>query len=217
MLEQLFQTAPDAEIAIIGSGPSAVRFDGSADISIAVNGAAMLGATFDFFMYGDRQAPHRSWSTIDCARCRIVAHHVAATDRFLYPDSDFPFLDRSANVQSADQELLPAPVPPHLHFQYRPFVVGQISRKNEFLMFGGTIACCAVQLAYAMGASRLKLFGCEFSHRDGDYFKTFSHVGSVSDRQYQTMEATLKAIRNDRVRVTAYGKSILTEVDHHVA
>ena len=216
MLKQLFQSAPDSKIAIIGSGPSAVQFDGNCDISIAVNGAAMLPTKFDYFMYGDRQAPERSWSQPDCASRRVVAHHVAATDRLLYPEVDFPDLERTARPQSANQTLLPPPAHPHLYFQYRPFDVDQISRQNNFLMYGGTISCCAVQLAYMMGASRLELFGCEFSHRDGNYFQKFSHVGSVSDRQYQAMQSTLKKIRDEGVKVTAYGKSILTEIDERI-
>ena len=109
MLKQLFQSAPDSEIAIIGSGPSAVQFDGDCDISIAVNGAAMLPAKFDYFLYGDQQAPDRSWSKIDCASCRVVAHHVAATDRLLYPEADFPDLERIVKPQSANQKCLPPP------------------------------------------------------------------------------------------------------------
>ena len=83
-------------------------------------------------------------------------------------------------------------------------------------MYGGTISCCAVQLAYMMGASRLKLFGCEFSHRDGNYFQKFSHVGSVSDRQYKTMQSMLRKIRDEGVKITAYGNSILTEIDERI-
>ena len=213
MLKQLHRKFPQSEIAIIGSGPSAKQFSGQGDVSIAVNGAALLEHQFDFFLYGDRKAPEREWSKVDCAQTRVVAHHVAATDELLYPKGKYPDLERVAKPQSVDQIQLPPPVAPHLHFQYEAFELGKVSRNNNFLMYGGTISCCAVQLAFMLGAKRVLLFGCEYSHQTASYFRFLQHTGSISDDQRNVMNLTLAKLRQVGVAVAAFGKTTLEQVD----
>lgn len=218
MLKKLIGSAPDSEISIVGSGPSATQFNGQGDLSIAVNGAALLDRQFDFFLYGDRQAPHRIWSKVDCARTRIVARHVATTDELLYPHdvAAYQDLERTTEPQSADQPNLPDPISPHIHFEYQEFSANRIAETNEFLMYGGTISCCAAQLAMIMGAKKIRLFGCEFSHARGSYFRKFRHVGQISNRQLETMNEALRVIRSKRIEVVAHGATKLTQVDQKI-
>ena len=132
---------------------------------------------------------------------------------FFTPQGFFPDVQRTTKPQSVGEEKLPVPVPPHLYFEYRRFSQEKISCENNFLMFGGTISCCAAQLAYLMGASKINLFGCEFSHQDGSYFRKFSHIGAVNDDQRIVMETMLQGLRERGVTVVAFGNTKLTEVD----
>ena len=86
----------------------------------------------------------------------------------------------------------------------------------NFLMFGGTISCCAVQLAYIMGAKEIELYGCNFHHsRRSHYFYSAGQgqIGRVRSSQRETMDKLLKEVRAKGVKVSIFGPTRLTEFD----
>jgi len=213
MIHKLWDKHVDSTVAVIGSGPSATMYNGQGDISIAVNGAALLGRRFTYYMVGDSLSFSYDWFDIDCSDIRIIARIVAGKDYKLYP------ADMAVNrvaVQAHKQHIvsdLPDPVPPHLIYNYAAYDPKGLHKGMNSLMRGGTIACCAVQIAYLMGASKILLFGCPFTHSNGDYFYESSRIGSICMSQRATMDDVLAIIRREEVAVSVYGPTTLSEHD----
>lgn len=57
MVSTLKNCFAQSKLAILGSGPSLSFFRGGYDCTIAVNGAALIGFNYDYFMCGDVQSP----------------------------------------------------------------------------------------------------------------------------------------------------------------
>jgi hypothetical protein len=205
---------PNSVVAIVGSGPSAVRVQPVADVVIAVNGAARLRNDFDYFLCGDRYSFRRDWFEFSCSRVRLIATLVASLDYQLYPQSRFPTLLRLALPVERQHELcLPVPVWPHGVFEYRSFREELVTRRPQYLLYRGTIACCAVQLAFAFGSREIVLFGCEFDHSHGHYFYNSVNVGSIVSSQRRVMERCLALVRAAGVCVTIFGPTSLAQYD----
>lgn len=218
MLARLRDAHKGTTIAIVASGPTAVMFDGACDVSIAVNGAALLGKRFDYFLCGDKFAPDKDWFYVDCSSVRVIARIVATMDKFLYPDDRYPKLKRMAMPQQQQHHTrrIPPPISPHLTFRYRWFHDGELSREINYLMFTGTIACCAVQLAYIMGAAHVKLYGCNFYHSPSIHYfydAPKAQVGRVRGAQREVMDKVLGEVRKFGVKVSVFGDTKLTQFD----
>jgi len=188
------------------------------DVTIAVNGSAFLGHKFDYFLCGDKNAHTKDWFDVDCSYVRVIAKIVASMDKILYPAERFPDLERLAVPQHEQHRVksLPDPVPPHITFRYRWYVEGRMTRDLDYLMFSGTISCCAVQLAYIMGAKAVELYGCNFHHgKRSHYFYDASvgQVGRVRPSQREIMDKLLKEVRGLGMKVTIFGPTRLTEFD----
>jgi hypothetical protein len=210
MIKSLHGIHKGETIAIVGSGPTATRFLGQESTSIGVNGAAKLGKRFKYFMCGDARSPHFDWFSIDCSAVRIIAKLTAAPDKILYPLELFPDIKRVA-VATAKQNTvkLPSPVEPHRTFMYKWYKPERLKEDMNYLMFGGTISCCAVQLAYLMGASRIVLYGCGFTSIGRHYFYQTRRPGSISDSQRTVMNAIISEIRKRGVQFQIVGETTL--------
>ena len=229
MLERLRLRHHGATIAIVGSASTATLYDPSdSDISIGVNGAALLGHRFDYFACADRMAPERDWFAVNCAPCRVIARAIASCDRQLYPDRFDIFLPHREAFAFEDQDkaMLPEPVPPHCIYTMLPVNDANFSalaeREASGLMAHATITGQAVQLAWLLGAAHLRLYGCRFStETSGRPFHYFyraepSQTGQISARQRDTMDRYLALLRRLGVRVTSHGETCLTEYDENI-
>lgn len=200
-----------ATIGVVGSGPSAVGFTKNGlDATIAVNGAAKLNHSFDYFLCGDSASSKCDWFRIDCAKVRVIAKLTAGLDEILYPPGLFPGLHRvSVPVTKQNSVKLPCPLWPHLTFMYDRYKLQKINKEMNCLMFGGTISCCAVQLAYIMGASTIVLFGCEFSNPKQHYFYKANRAGTIADNQRRIMNEVLRELKKRGVRFRIIGDTTL--------
>jgi hypothetical protein len=229
MLERLVMRHPAATIAVVGSAPTATRFDPAlADVAIGVNGAALLGHRFDYYLCADQAAPSRDWFAARCAPCRVIARSIASCDRQLYPDDFGPLIPArvAADFWGQDAIELPEPRPPHCIYTMLPLNESGLERLSRRraggLMVEATISGQAVQLAWLMGAARVRLFGCRFSVATsggpGHYFYPASRdeTGLVRERQRVTMDRYLAFLRRRGVFVVIHGDSTLTECDERV-
>lgn len=218
MLDRLRRRHRGDIISIVASGPSADLFKKGADVTIGVNGAAFLKRKFDYFLCGDKNAHTKDWFTVECSYVRVIAKLVASMDEILFPPKKFPNLRRMAVPQHEQRKVrhVPEPVPPHLTFKYKWYAEGRLDEEMGFLMFGGTISCCAVQLSYIMGAREIELYGCDFHHnRRSHYFYDAGQgqIGRVRPSQRETMDRVLKEVREKGVKVSIFGPTRLTEFD----
>lgn len=220
MLHLLHNLHTNKSASIVASGPSAKKYNGSTDISIGVNGAAFLGKKFDYFLCGDNNAHKYSWFKEKCSDVRVISRLVASMDYQLYPE-DFDIVRRSVpqHKQRLVQDLM-CPVYPHIIFNYRWYGLGRLGKKDRlvlpnYLMFSGTISCCAVQLAYLMGCSEVHLYGCGFTGRRKKhyFYNNNEKVGNIVKSQFETMQKCLKEVRSLGMKVYIHGKSKLTEAD----
>lgn len=229
MLERIFDQASDATIAVVGSAPSARFFDpGKCDVSIGVNGAALLGCRFDYFQCSDHEAPQRDWFQVDCARTRIIAAQIASMDSFLYPPEFDDRLPGRLALKRPFQRVMRLPQPRVPHLFYFVSVPNESrlrdleQRKAKTLLAGATISGQAVQLAYLMGAARIDLYGCSFSQstskKPEHYFYQAApgHIGAVELRQLEAMDRLLSVIRGQGVRIVVHGPTELSEYDEIV-
>lgn len=213
MITALHMAHEGAVVSIVGSGPTATEYlKHKHDVSIGVNGAAKLGVKFDYFMCGDDKSPTFDWFKIDCAKTRVIAKIIAACDTFLYPEDKFNSLHR-ITVPAAKQASvkLPPPVWPHFTFMYRWFKMDRLKKDANYLMFGGTISCCAVQLAYMMGASKVILYGCGFNSIGQHYFYQANKPGCISRSQRDTMTTVLNEMQKRGMKVQIIGNTTLKQ------
>jgi hypothetical protein len=209
MIKALHGIHKGETIAVVGSGPTAIEFKNQ-HLSIGVNGAAKLGKRFDYFMCGDARSSAFDWFNIDCSRVRVIAKLTAAPDKILYPIDLFQDIKRTAVITAKQSSVkLPPPVEPHLTFMYRWYKSDRLKSDMNYLMFGGTISCCAVQLAYLMGATKIVLYGCGFNSVGRHYFYHTPRPGSISASQRAVMNAVISEIRKRGVQFQIVGETTL--------
>ena len=210
MIRSLLGIYKGATVAIVGSGPTAVAFKHSKAVSIGVNGAAKLGKRFDYFMCGDTRSSSYDWFNIDCSRVRVIAKLTAAPDKILYPPALFPDIKRvAAPTAKQNSVILPPPAKPHITFMYKWYKPDRLKLDMNYLMFGGTISCCAVQLAYIMGASKIVLYGCGFTNTGKHYFYHTPRPGSISDSQRTVMSTVIKELMKRGIQFEIIGDTTL--------
>ena len=210
MIQSLRDNHTGSRIAVVGSGPTATLYRGACDVSLAINGAALLPHHFSYFICGDPRSPHMNWFYVNCSDVRIVADLVATCDQRLYPHNQYPSINRLAVYQHQKDMLgeIPEPVYPHLIFRFERFSRDQLHKEMNYLMYGGTMSCGALQLAWLMGASAIDIYGCPFTHAGGSYFYQCNNPGAVSQSQLQTMQTVIDIIR-ETVEVSIIGESLL--------
>jgi hypothetical protein len=210
MIKSLHGIYKGATVAIVGSGPTAVEFKNQHDLSIGVNGAAKLGKRFNYFMCGDARSSFNDWFNIDCSAIRVIAKLTASVDKILYPPDLFPDLERLI-VPTAKQSTIkiPPPIEPHRTFMYKWWKPDRLKIDMNYLMFGGTISCCAIQLAYVMGAAKIVLYGCGFNSVGRHYFYHTPRPGSISDSQRTVMNTVISEIRKRGVQFQIIGATTL--------
>jgi hypothetical protein len=215
MIELLKNKHEGKSASIIASGPSAGLYDGTTDISIGVNGAAYLGKHFDYFLCGDKNSHKFDWFKINCSDHRVVAKLCASNDYQLYPKEFNSIIERKSVASHQQKKLasLICPVYPHYIFTYRWFKRNHLHKNNNYLMFRGTISCCAVQLAYIMGCTEIHLYGCTFkgSRKVSDhyFYDNKQKKGIVSKSQREVMEICLSEVIALGVKVYIHGNSTL--------
>lgn len=211
MIKSLIDAHKGATVAIVGSGPTAIDFlKSTQDVSIGVNGAAKLGKKFDYFMCGDAKSSTYDWFNINCSKVRVIAKLTASMDKILYPSELFPDIKRVA-VKTAKQGdiVLPPPIEPHRTFMYKWWKPDRLKKDANYLMFGGTVSCCAVQLAYIMGATKIVLYGCGFTSTGTHHFYRTNKPGSISDSQRVVMNLVIKELNNRGIQFEFVGDTTL--------
>jgi hypothetical protein len=209
MIQSLLDVHQGETVSIVGSGPSADLYQGGSGVSIGVNGAARLHQHFSYFLYGDRYAYKRDWFRTDCSDVRVAARIVATMDELIYPKADVRM------SVTADNQMMvrgiPDPEPPHKIFNYMRYRPQRLKRTQSSLLFGGTIACCALQLAWIMGASKVIVYGCNFQHsRNSHYFYRSNFTGTVTQSQRDTMQEIINILRNRGLEIHIIGESRLS-------
>lgn len=220
MINQLRGIHAGATISIVGSSPTAKSFcPKECDVSIGVNGAALLGPYFNYFLCMTRDAAEHDWFDRDCSRSRIIGSKIATLDYRLYPATfDATLGQRKLYIEEPD---LPEPARPHFIFAARSpteqGVEALLERRAEALMTHGTTAGQAVQLAFLMGASCIQLYGCSFSAdtsgKPGHYFYDApqQQTGWISTDQIHFMELYLSLVRREGAKVVVHGESALRQ------
>jgi hypothetical protein len=92
---------------------------------------------------------------------------------------------------------------------YRWYGPGRLQKDMNYLMFGGTISCCAVQLAYIMGAAKIVLFGCGFTSTGKHYFYNSRNQGSISNSQRTVMTTVINEVQKCGVKFEVVGETTL--------
>lgn len=215
MIGSLHNIHEGSTISVVASGPSASMYDGRGDISIGVNGSALLGTVFDYFICGDPRSSDCDWFHINCSRVRVIARAIASVDYQLYPEHIYKFERFAATTcETSEQKRklirqLPEPVYPHKTFRYSWYAEDKLKLNSMLLLYGGTISCCAMQLAWMMGSRHIVLFGCDFTHESGNYFYPANKIGKIWRSQVETMQNAIDALRSKNVTIDIVGKSML--------
>lgn len=226
MISELHDRHRGRSVAIVGSSPSATLFTPQiCDISIGLNGSALLGYRFDYFMCSDPDSHKRDWFYVDCSVSRVIAASIASMDFFLYPEALSHTLRQRVAAGWSDQYAIRLPVPRKPHFFYyrrlptKSGLDNFKAKRTDVLMVRGTVAGEAVQLAYLMGASSITLFGCSFSREssgtDRHYFyeSDQDQIGEIKRFQLESMNLYLSVVRSQGVRVVIVGPTELIEYD----
>lgn len=225
-IQRLYGVFAGATISIVGSGRTALTFrPEECDVSIGINGAALLGPRFDYFLCMAPEAPERDWFYPDCSDTRIIESRIAPFDHRLYPKSLSESLGRTPFYEPPPD--LPEPAGPHHIFVVEApseqGVQALLQHRSEALMTLGTVAGQAVQLAFLMGASVIRLHGCSFSEgttgRLEHYFYPApqGQTGWITPEQIHFMELYLSLVRHCGTRIVIHGDSALREFDQRVS
>lgn len=205
------------EMAVLGSGPTLNLYEGTPALSIAVNGASEIHRPYTYFICGDKHSPERPWFTASekWQATRIVASFVAPFDPILYPDpnlradlqADGRFVDGCFEDYSYEPPI--KPIEPQAVFRYDPVAIHHrselpISRDQETLLYGGSIAGVAVQFAFIMGASKIHLFGCSMDNEAGSNYASFLTQGNLG----RTLPSQIVALRRIITSVGDLGTQI---------
>jgi len=211
-----------AHIAVVGASPTAVLYvPHSTDVSIAVNGAALLSEEFDYFVCSDPDAPARPWFGRKCAKIRVIAMSIATMDRQLYPSEFDGHIDRRAVPWGSQHRITaPPPVQPHYVFHCSFPSKGELEAFSggwsTNLMVRGTVAGQAIQLAFIMGAAEISLFGCSYSRDTSRSENHYSYqcqqhqIGCIQTYHIEAMNTYISIIRQHGVPVNVIGPSALT-------
>lgn len=224
MIQNLRNIYKDAEVAILGSGPSVKLYEEKEDIALAVNGAAFLDKKYDIFVAGDKKAPFRDWWLSSDHKSnsviRIVSSYIAPFDPFLYPDENYRnFIQKDYREFVKFNEYVNFvpnfdPTPPHIFFKFGGFGIGfvnKISPKQTFLYWGGTISAIALQISLILGSKNVHLYGCDINNYSGSnyFYDAGDQKGFLDHGQKEIMQSTIDKIRDLRVRVNVHGNSFV--------
>lgn len=225
MLATFRATHAGLPIAVLGSGPSLASFRGREPIAIAVNGAATSDVPYQYFVCGDAASPSHEWfyaSQRHRAR-RLIASFLTPYDAILFPRrrdrwrlrlARLPY-SRAARRQGELDPLYAytprlAPAPGHGWFRYarRYFPVMESEyharARHDRLMHGASIAGVAVQLALAMGAAAIHVYGCSMDNdAGGNYYRPGSH-GRTTPLQRTNFATLLGWIERSGVEVVRH-------------
>lgn len=247
-MERLRGKYPGARIAVIGSAPSATAFAHDEEVAIGVNGAARLLHPGEYFLSADQRAHLRSWFT-ELTDNPSILRGISAiySDRFYHDaaqraelqDAYERWLDRHADatvtladgfrfvsdsqhprLNDAFARTIPAPDANHI---MRYFGTDEpLSPTQQRINVGGTSACCAVQVAFLMGARSIHLYGVEFtnevaapeSHADytgGNYFYApeAGETGKTTPAQRRFLDAIVAELHGRGVPVYSHGPTML--------
>ena len=213
-------------IAVLGSGPTLELYDGDPSLAIAVNGAAEIDRPYRYFVCGDPESPERPWFYASRKQdsVRIVSSYVAPFDSVLYPDEDTRrklqeeggFLTAGC-FEDFDYDPSCDAAPPHAIYQYDHIGVLRndplpIFPDQERLLYGGTIAGVAVQMAFILGASEIHLFGCSLDNDSGSHYHpklTAGKLGYNLPSHVESLSRIVSKVEEQGVPVIVHGYSRL--------
>jgi hypothetical protein len=225
MLATYRGTHAGVPIAVLGSGPSLRRFDGQQPIAIAVNGAASSDVPYQYFVCGDDASPWRDWfyaSRRHRAR-RLIASFLTPYDTVLYPRIHTRYRLRlgrlphslAARRQGSMRPLYDyvpriAPATGHGWFQYAhsafPESESAFRRmgRQDRLLHGASIGGVAVQIALAMGATAIHVYGCSMDNDAGNNYYRPGSQGRTTPLQRRHFDNLLGWIERAGVEVVRY-------------
>jgi hypothetical protein len=180
MIQTLYNKHPHSTIAIVGSGPSALKYSHAEDIGIALNGALNLDADFDYFQGFDIGICARDYFYKNTKPTRIIGVGLAPMDKILYPDATTRSVVRGHTIRETSLGL---PTPPHLYFRYEKKTTPNFNRHLQILSAAGNIVVCSIETALIMGADEIHLYGIDLSRRMYFYENVphGSYIARVSD------------------------------------
>ena len=231
MITKLKGVGINSTIAIIGSGPNANLFQEKEDISIALNGACQLNKNFTYALVADFNAPKRDWwdhltKKSDQEITQLVSSYIAPFNKKLYTDKNIrKYLQNQLekHIKNHEKEKYPYtgyfpnlyPKNPHLFFKYGGIgldTLTKISRDQEKIYWGGTIAAIGLQVANIMGSKEINIYGCPFYNGTGiNYFYSCKseQSGKINNEQLQIMQFTINHLRKNNTKITIIGESRL--------
>jgi len=173
-------------IAVIGSGPTAIKYSGKEDIAIVLNGAINLAAKTDYFMGFDLSIPELSYYYSNTAITRLVGANIVSMDRIVYPD----LLDRQRKILrgghvTENEFHLSNIVPksPHGYWFFQTRKSPIFDKGMMYLSAMGNISVPGVETAIIMGAKRINLYGIDLGKRG--YFYAPSNSKQIKAYQPQ--------------------------------
>ena len=224
----------EKDIAVVGSSPTVSLFKGIEDVSIAVNGAAHLFPSTDYFMCMDGRSPRRDWFYAS-GGARIVVSFVAPFDKIIYPDEgvrqrlqknladhfglsyqgEDMLIDGIEKDFGKGYNFLPnvAPTNPHVLFNVESDF-NLINRDQTKFVRGASVSGAALQAAFLMGARRIHLYGCSFDNNNGSnycYTPRNGEDGTTQPYHADGMNTLISRVQRFGVDVYVHGPSNLTE------
>ena len=139
MIKQLKSAHYGKSIAVVGSGPSALKFKGEEQISIALNAAVVIDYAWNYFCGFDTTLGQKAWWPETLKTNRIMGYELCGmVDR---REQDWMF-------DYTGQRKIPE----------LPYDFSELTNV-------GNIAIPAVEAALIMGAHRLVLYGIDLNQR----------------------------------------------------
>ena len=177
MIEQFRDIAKGKTLALVGSGDSALKYEGKEDISIVLNGGIMLPYEFDYFLGFDGRLPTRDYFYESRSAIRIIGASIAKQDKMLYPDREEI---KVGNVPSAItyDEWLEAnePQEPHAWFYYEKSDRARLS-ENNILYHNGNVAHTGLGFAELLNPDHITIYGIDLNMRK--YFYNDKRLGGT--------------------------------------
>lgn len=213
--QQLELSESVKHVAVLGSGPSLLKYSGVEPFAVAVNGASLYEQRHHLFVCGDLKSPTRSWFYGGQPAKRLVASFLAPRDAILFPEVAVRRCElrrlRWASVKALWQQSMTP------YYDFRPkakatkghgwfcytrdaFVPALHNLPSYLergtLLHGATISGVAVQIAACLGAEKISIYGVSMDNDSGQHYFRSGLVGDLT----KTTQRTNFALLLDKVR-----------------
>lgn len=202
-------------IGVLGSGPTLNQFrdkiNSLCDIVIACNGSVLAlnpsSHTIDYYLYYDWRVTTKDW---------FGKHQSFYTSQNI-PSLLRPLIGKRPKLLMPLQEICEnVPISEDVYYyNHRVVDSNHFSLDNNHIIYNYcTVVGVGVQFAYKMGASKICLFGCSFDNDSGRNYAVASNTdndGLTSLYQRKRMDAIIKKIKHEGIKVISFGKTRLEE------